>query len=143
MTFGLIACMVYFIKPYSTPSGMHPLICWNGLHVNQAFNDWSKVISLAGPGLVMLEAKFFALEVLTLTASHLGTIPLAAQTIGTEIASLMYQILIAIGLASSNRVADFLGTGLNSAAKKTTQVALYLDMIFFIIISASFIALKV
>lgn len=130
MTFGLIASIIYFIKPYSTPSGMHPLICWNGLHVNQAFKDWSKIISLAGPGLVMLEAKFFALEVLTLIASHLGTIPLAAQTIGTAIASLMYQILIAIGLASSNRVADFLGAGLNSAAKKTTQVSLCLDMIF-------------
>ncbi|MDN6194761.1 MAG: MATE family efflux transporter, partial [Alkalibacterium sp.] len=130
MTFGLIACIKYFVRPYSTPSGMHPLTCWNGLHINQAFNDWSELISLAGPGLVMLEAKFFALEVLTLIASRLGTITLASQTIGTAIASLMYQVLIAIGLASSNRIANFLGAGLKSAAKKTTQVSLGLGIIF-------------
>lgn len=130
MTFGLIACIIYFVRPYSTPSGIHPLTCWNGLHINQAFKDWNELISLAGPGLVMLEAKFFALEILTLIASHLGTIPLASQTIGTAITSLVYQVLIAIGLASSNRIANFLGGGLESAAKKTTQVSLGLNVIF-------------
>lgn len=133
MTFGLFVSIVYFIKPHSTPSGKHPLTCWNGLHIKQAFQSWNKIVYLAVPGLVMLEAKFFALETLTLIASYLGTLSLAAQSVGTAIASLSYQVLIAIGIASSTRIANFLGAGSNSAAKKTTQVSLCFVLVFSII----------
>lgn len=133
MTFGLFVSIIYFIKPHSTPSGKHPLMCWNGLHIKQAFKSWNQLVYLAVPGLVMLEAKFFALEILTLIASHLGTLSLAAQSVGTAIASLAYQIHIAIGIASSTRIANFLGAGSNSAAKKTTQVSLCFVLVFSII----------
>lgn len=133
MTFGLFVSIIYFIKPHSTPSGKHPLTCWNGLHIKHSFQSWNKIVCLAVPGLVMLEAKFFALETLTLIASHLGTLSLAAQSVGTAIASLAYQVLIAIGIASSTRIANFLGAGSTSAAKKTTQVSLCFGLVFSII----------
>lgn len=72
----------------------------------------------------MLEAEFLAFEILTLLASYLGTVPLAAQSIGTTMASLTYQVPFAIGIAASTRIANFLGAGLGPAAQKSTQVAL-------------------
>lgn len=66
-----------------------------------------KLISLAIPGLVMLEAEFLAFEILTLLASYIDTKSLAAQSIGTTMASLTYQVPFAIGIASSSRIANF------------------------------------
>ena len=60
----------------------------------------------------MLEAEFLAFEILTLMASYLGTIALAAQSVGTTMAALTYQVPFAIGIASSTRIANFLGAGL-------------------------------
>jgi MATE family multidrug resistance protein len=124
MALGLFVATVYFVKAEDTPTGIHPLACWGGLNVRQAFNHWGNLIHLAIPGLIMLEAEFLAFEILTLLASYLGTYQLAAQAIGTTIASLTYQVPFAIGIASSTRIANYLGAGLEDSAKKTTKVAL-------------------
>ncbi|ODV68626.1 MATE efflux family protein [Hyphopichia burtonii NRRL Y-1933] len=124
MAIGLYICTVYFVKAEDTPSQLHPLICWGGIDIKGAFKAWDKLIYLAIPGLIMLEAEFLAFEILTLMASYLGTIELAAQSIGSTMASLTYQVPFAIGIASSTRIANFLGAGLGEAAKKSTQVAL-------------------
>lgn len=121
---GLIILTVFFIKPEDTPQGLHPMECWGGFSIKDAFHDWKKLIVLAIPGLIMLEAEFLAFEILTLMASYLGTIALAAQSVGTTMAALTYQVPFAIGIASSTRIANFLGAGLGDAAKITTKVAL-------------------
>lgn len=129
MAIGLYVATIYFVKPETSPSGLHPLTCWGGLNIRESFRAWDKLINLAIPGLVMLEAEFLAFEILTLMASYLGTIPLAAQSIGSTIACLTYQVPFAIGIASSTRIANFLGAGLGSAAKKTTQVSLSFGLV--------------
>lgn len=124
MFIGLFVSTVYFVDSKSTPSLLHPLICWKGLNVRKAFQDWLRLLNLAVPGLIMIEAEFLAFEILTLMASYLGTIELAAQSVGSTMASLTYQVPFAIGIASSTRIANYLGAGLGEAAKKTTTVAL-------------------
>ncbi|CAK7898176.1 ethionine resistance-conferring protein 1 [[Candida] anglica] len=124
MAGGLFLATIYGIKAEDTPTGLHPLVCWGGLNVRVAFKAWDRLAYLAIPGLIMLEAEFLAFEILTLFASYLGTIALAAQSIGTTMASLTYQVPFAIGIASSTRIANFLGAGMGEAAKKTTQVAM-------------------
>jgi len=124
MAIGLFVATVFLVKAESTPTGIHPLACWGELNVGAAFKHWGKLAQLAIPGLVMLEAEFLAFEILTLLASYLGTYELAAQSVGTTMASLTYQVPFAIGIASSTRIANYLGAGLASSAKKTTQVAL-------------------
>lgn len=109
MAIGLFLATVYLVEASSTPTGMHPLTCWGGLDIKESFRGWGKLLKLAIPGLIMLEAEFLAFEILTLLASYLGTIALAAQSIGTTMASLTYQIPFAIGIASSTRIANFLG----------------------------------
>lgn len=129
MAIGLFTATVYFVQPESTPTGLHPLSCWGGLKIRDSFKGWDKLAYLAIPGLIMLEAEFLAFEILTLLASYLGTVPLAAQSIGTTMASLTYQVPFAIGIASSTRIANFLGAGLGSAAKITTLVSLSFGLV--------------
>lgn len=124
MAIGLFISTVYLIKPESTPSGLHPLTCWGGFSLKSCFSSWGKLAHLAIPGFVMLEAEFLAFEILTLLASYLGTVELAAQSIGTTVASLTYQVPFAVGIASSTRIANYLGAGLAASAKKSTQVAM-------------------
>ena len=128
MTLMLFIATVYFIKPESTPQGFHPLQCWDGWNTKNAFSGWKKLLELAIPGLIMLEAEFLAFEILTLLASHISTIALAAQSIATTIAALTYQVPFAIGIASSTRIANYLGAGLGQSAKVATQVSLCLGV---------------
>ncbi|CAK9442309.1 uncharacterized protein LODBEIA_P60520 [Lodderomyces beijingensis] len=140
MALLLFIATVFFVKPHHTPTGIHPMECWGGLNIKRAFSGWSRLCSLAIPGLIMLEAEFLAFEILTLLASYIDTTSLAAQSIGTTMASLTYQVPFAIGIASSTRIANFLGAGLAESAKITTQVSLS----FGLVISAlNFLALFV
>ncbi|KAF8000268.1 hypothetical protein HF325_005197 [Metschnikowia pulcherrima] len=124
MFLGLLVLTVYFVSAEQTPHNIHPLECWHGLNIKKAFQGWSKLIYLAVPGWIMLEAEFLAFEILTLMALYIGTLELAAQSVGSTIASLTYQVPFAIGIASSTRIANYLGAGLGSSAKITTIVAL-------------------
>lgn len=133
MAVGLLVATVFLVKEDQTPTGLHPLVCWGGINVKEAFSAWGKLAHLAVPGLIMLEAEFLAFEILTLMASYLGTIELAAQSIGTTMASLTYQVPFAIGIASSTRIANFLGAGLGAAAKTSTQVAISFGLVISIL----------
>lgn len=124
MALGLLFCTLYVVKKEDAPLGMHPLTCWGGLTMRDCFSSWKRLVVLAVPGLIMLEAEFLAFEILTLMASYLGTLELAAQSVGSTVATVTYQVPFAIGIASSTRIANFLGAGLGDAAKKSTQVAL-------------------
>ncbi|CAH6723514.1 ethionine resistance-conferring protein 1 [[Candida] jaroonii] len=124
MAIGLLIGTLYFVKPEQTSSGLSPLVCWGGLDLKKAFSSWRKLLGLAIPGLVMIEAEFLAFEILTLMASYLGTVALAAQSVGSTMASLTYQVPFAIGIAASTRIANYLGAGLSGPAEVATKVAL-------------------
>lgn len=133
MDVGLLIGTLYFVKPEHTISGLHPLACWGGLNIKEAFSSWNKLLHLAVPGLIMIEAEFLAFEILTLLASYLGTVELAAQSVGSTVASLTYQVPFAIGIAASTRIANFLGAGLAKSAKKATEVALMFGLVISVV----------
>lgn len=124
MAAGLVGATIFYVKPEHTPTGIAPSKCWGGINIPDAFQNWGKLASLAIPSLIMVEAEFLAFEILTLLSSYLGTVPLAAQSIGTTMATVTYQVPFAIGIALSTRIANYLGAGLGSCAKLTTKVAL-------------------
>lgn len=124
MAIGLFLFTYWFVDETNTVTGIHPLKCWRGLDLKNAANDWLQLISLAIPGLIMLEAEFLAFEILTLMASYLGTIELAAQSVGATIASLTYQVPFAIGIVSSSRIANYLGAEQADSARITSKVSL-------------------
>lgn len=57
--------------------------CWGGFS-KRAFTNWGPMIRLALPGMIMVEAEWFAFEILTLATGQFGTTHLAAQSILSE-----------------------------------------------------------
>ncbi|KAL7267995.1 ethionine resistance protein [Rhizina undulata] len=95
--------------------------CWGGFS-SRALRNWGPMVKLAIPGLVMVLAEFLAFEVLTLLASYFGTTHLAAQSVLATACSVTFQIPFALSIATSTRVANFLGATLGDAAKTTAHV---------------------
>ncbi|WLF77468.1 hypothetical protein PVL30_001186 [Lodderomyces elongisporus] len=93
--------------------------CWFGIaSPRELISHWSQVIHLALPGIIMIESEYLAYEIMTLFASYFGTKPLAAQSAVSSIASLAYMIPFAVSIATSTRVANFIG-GQNLAGALT------------------------
>lgn len=111
----LLFCYVIFIDGRK---------CWGGFS-RSVFTNWGVMFKLAIPGVIMIEAEFFAFEILTFAAAQLGTTALAAQSVIATISSLAYQIPFALSIASSTRIANFIGAGLSSPAKVTKHASLF------------------
>lgn len=100
--------------------------CWNGWSLD-CFRDWRPLLTLAIPGVIMVEAEFLAFEALTLGSSHFGTTALAAQSILSTVCSLSYQVPFAVSIAASTRIANFVGATLADSAKIATRVSIYVS----------------
>lgn len=97
--------------------------CWPGF-TRRALLNWGPMIRLAVPGLVVVEAEYFAFEVLTLAASYFGAAPLAAQSILGTIIGITFQIPYPVGIAGSTRIANLIGATLPDAAKTSAKVTM-------------------
>lgn len=122
MAIGLILYTVF------TKQEINPMKCWNGfIKPNKVFKNWKKMVSLALPGILMVETEFLGFEILTVFASHLGSAPLGAQSIVSTVASLAYQIPFSISVSTSTRVANFIGASLHESCIITCKVSLLLS----------------
>ncbi|KAK6197080.1 mate-domain-containing protein [Scheffersomyces amazonensis] len=103
--------------------------CWFGVaKTKDIFQQWGQLSHLAIPGIVMLESEYLAYEIMTLFASYFGTTELAAQSTVSSIASLAYMIPFSVGIASSTRIANFIGGQNIEGGIKATRVALVLAL---------------
>ncbi|KAG7292754.1 hypothetical protein NEMBOFW57_002795 [Staphylotrichum longicolle] len=82
------------------------------------------MIQLALPGMIMVEAQYFAFEVLTLASSQFGSSYLAAQSIVVTLTSITFNIPFPLSIAASTRVANLIGARLSNAARTSGKVAL-------------------
>ena len=103
---GLIILTVFYVKPEDTPLGLHQ---WNvGVaSVLKMLSMIGKIDCFSYSGLIMLEAEFLAFEILTLMASYLGTIALAAQSVGTTMAALTIKYHLLLGLLHQPELPTF------------------------------------
>lgn len=100
----------------------HGMSCWNGF-TKKAWQNWTPMIKLALPGVVMVEAEVLAFEILTFASSYFGVTVLAAQSVLATLTSLTFQIPFPLSIAASTRVANLIGATLADAAKTSTRVA--------------------
>ncbi|VEU20635.1 DEKNAAC101501 [Brettanomyces naardenensis] len=114
LTFILLVLFVVFIDGDD---------CWGGLNM-AAFTHWYDLSLLAIPGVIMLLAESMAYEILTLLASYFGTNALAAQSALSSVVSLLYMIPFALSVASSTRIANFVGSGNIISAKVAVHVGM-------------------
>ncbi len=80
------------------------------------------MIKLALPGMIMVEAQYFAFEVLTLAASQFGSAHLAAQSVLVTVTSTTFNIPFPLSIAASTRVANLIGARLSGAARTSAKV---------------------
>ncbi|CCH58818.1 hypothetical protein TBLA_0A10400 [Henningerozyma blattae CBS 6284] len=114
----------------TTNNEKNPLKCYPGLiHYSQIFKNWKHMFALAIPGIVMVEAEFLGFEILTIFAAHLGETQLASQAIVSTVAALAYQIPFSISIATSTRVANFIGASLYKPCITTCKTSLLLSFI--------------
>lgn len=94
------------------------------------FQNWSKMINLSIPGVFMVEAEWLAFEIITFTAAKFGTEVLAAQSIVSTTCVLLYQIPFAISIASSTRIAWFIGAATKSSSLVSMKAGFYIAIAF-------------
>ncbi|GMF46533.1 unnamed protein product, partial [[Candida] boidinii] len=96
--------------------------CWCGFTSDVLIvKNYNRMIKLAFPGLLMVEAEWLAFEIITFGASRFGTLVLAAQSVISTTCVLMYQIPFAISIAASTRVAWFIGSASKDASILTAK----------------------
>jgi MATE family multidrug resistance protein len=111
--------------------------CWDGFTI-EAFYHWYDLSKLAIPGIVMLLAESLAYEILTLFASNFGTSALATQSGLSSIVSLLYMIPFALSVASSTRIANYVG-GENILGGKTAINVGFLSSILVAFINSAIV----
>lgn len=105
------------------------LKCWpENFTYPQVFQNWSKMIELALPGIIMVEAEFLGFEIITLMASNLGTAELAAQSVISSICALFYQIPFSVSIATATRVANYIGASLADNAKISCKASITIGL---------------
>lgn len=102
--------------------------CWGGFD-RRALKNWTPMIKLALPGLVMVLAEFLAFEVLTLSSSWLGSTELAAQSVLGSVTGITFQIPFPMSVAASTRIANLVGATLAVPAKTAAKVAIVASII--------------
>ncbi|KAF4944639.1 hypothetical protein FGADI_12548, partial [Fusarium gaditjirri] len=99
------------------------------LILRRAFTNWGPMIKLALPGMIMIEAQFSVLEILTIAAGRFGTAQLAAQGVLVTVTSMSFNIPFPLAIATSTRVANLIGADLSKAARVTAKVAIFAALI--------------
>lgn len=115
---GLLFAYIYFVQGHEClpkQSWWHP----------SYFRNWTRMINLSVPGVLMVEAEWLAFEIITFSASTLGTDVLAAQSIVSTTCVLMYQVPFALSIAASTRIAWFIGAASKRAAIVATKLSIY------------------
>ncbi|KAF9917024.1 hypothetical protein FBU30_001037 [Linnemannia zychae] len=102
---------------------------WGGW-TRDCFKGLKMFLKLAIPGVLMICSEWWAFEIVSLAASYLGTIALAAQSVVIQTESLLYTIPFGVSIAASNRVGNLIGKGDHRSSMVASRVSLALAIIF-------------
>ncbi|KAF9981288.1 hypothetical protein BGZ65_004116 [Modicella reniformis] len=114
---------------------------WGGWS-RDCLKGWPMFLKLALPGIMMVCTEWWAFEVISLAASYLGTVSLAAQSIVVQTSGLLYSVPFGVSVAASNRVGNLMGMGDARAARISSRVSIVLAIMFGIVNSTILIIFK-
>lgn len=98
--------------------------CWGGIDWRKATVNWKPMLRLAVPGVVMVEAEYLAFEVMTILAASFGTTALAAQSIGSNVGGIAFQVPFAVSVAVTTQVGHFIGLQDIKTAQSVTRTSI-------------------
>ncbi|KAF9178618.1 hypothetical protein BGZ51_007616 [Haplosporangium sp. Z 767] len=114
---------------------------WGGW-TRDSLTGWRAFLKLALPGVMMVCTEWWAFEVVSLAASYLGTVALAAQSVVVQTSGLLYTVPFGVSIAASNRVGNLIGMGDARSAKVSSRVSIALSIIFGMVNSTMLIIFK-
>lgn len=116
--------------------------CWNGIDLVASFTNWTPMLKLAIPGIVMVEAEYLAFQILNFFAATLGTIALAAQSICSAIGSLVFQIFFSISVLIGTRVGHLIGCQDFKGAQNVVKIAILLSAVLGVFVCVTICACR-
>ena len=101
--------------------------CWGGWDRKSLHNigTFSRIAAL---GIVHVGTEWWAFEIVAIVAGQLGTIPLAAQSVIMTADQVMNTIPFGVGVATSSRVGNLLGSRNASGAKRAANTSAVLSV---------------
>ncbi|KAG0053769.1 hypothetical protein BGZ83_000481 [Gryganskiella cystojenkinii] len=114
---------------------------WGGWS-RESLTGWTEFLKLAIPGCAMVVSEWWAFEVVSLAASYLGTVTLAAQSVVVQTSGLLYTIPFGISVAASNRVGNLIGMGDHRSAMIASRCSIILAILFGLLNSMMLLLLK-
>jgi len=106
--------------------------CWHPLTL-RVFTNWGPILSLALPGIARIWSEFISVELLTLFSSYFGTSTMAAQSILATLMGFIYQLPFGMSISSCTAVAQYVGTGNLTSARRSANVAMGVAIAFGVI----------
>jgi MATE family multidrug resistance protein len=114
---------------------------WGGWS-RASFQNMGTFARLAALGIVHVGTQWWAFEIVALAAGQLGTVPLAAQSVIMTTDQIINTIPFGIGVATSARVGNLLGTRDAKGAARAANVAAWLSMIMGLLVLVVLMAVK-
>lgn len=103
--------------------------CWCGFSF-KLLEGWKKILLLAGPGVLMIEGEWVAFEIISFASSKFGVEALAAQSIISTICVTVYQVPFAISVATSTRIAWYIGSQNKNSALNAVHASFIIALTF-------------
>ena len=115
--------------------------CWGGW-TKACLRNTVTFARLAFLGVIHIGTEWWAFEIVALVAGKLGTIPLAAQSVIMTTDQVLNTIPFGVGVATSARVGNLLGSKDAAGARKSANVAAWLSMLLGAIVLAVLMGVK-
>ncbi|QIW97322.1 hypothetical protein AMS68_002840 [Peltaster fructicola] len=115
--------------------------CWGGFD-RKCLSNIGTFARIAALGVVHVGTEWWAFEIVAIVAGQLGTIPLAAQSVIMTADQVMNTIPFGVGVATSSRVGNLLGSRDTKGASRAANTAAWLSMLLGILVLAILMATK-
>ncbi|EME50217.1 hypothetical protein DOTSEDRAFT_68931 [Dothistroma septosporum NZE10] len=132
LSFLLLLAYTRFVAGYE---------CWGGFD-SRCFNNILSFARIAILGVVHVGTEWWAFEIVAIVAGQLGTIPLAAQSVIMTADQVMNTIPFGVGVATSSRIGNLLGSRNAKGAALSANTAAVLSMVLGAIVLAVLMATK-
>ncbi|CAE7222164.1 unnamed protein product [Rhizoctonia solani] len=131
ISFNLMAVILSVYARWFIPStAFHPIN-------RQCFREIGRLFRLGLSGVGQIASEWWSWEFVALAASQLGPIPLAAQSVMLVSSSTAFQTPYSLGMATTVRVGNLLGSGHAQAAKLAAETAIGMSLAVAIILRYS------
>ncbi|CAE6458103.1 unnamed protein product [Rhizoctonia solani] len=136
ISFNLISvCSVVYGVLYTPATAWHPI-------GRRSFRSLGTLLQLGLAGTGQIASEWWSWELIGLAASQLGPIALAAQSVLLVSSSTSYQVPYALGVATTVRIGNLLGSGHGKKARIAAEVSLVLSFLFALGLSVFFLVFR-